>query len=142
MITYELVEELLRTNSPNERLKIILNHIRELTPDEVEKLNISISKSLIEKQRQGKEYALRRAYSKKKSLSYPHPKCFTDYKGGYSCSTCREIILPPNIFKHKVNNIYSYWHCLPECFPIEYEIQMLNDKDYIRIMRIINEKEE
>jgi hypothetical protein len=88
MITYELVEELLRTNSPNERLKIVLNHIRELTPDEVEKFNISISKALIEKQQQGKEYALRRSYPKKKSLSYPHPKCFTDYKGGYSCSTC------------------------------------------------------
>lgn len=140
MITLELMIATHSTNSPTEKLRLLILD-NDLSLEEKDVLSKFFQKQIDNKKEQGFLFSKKRIYNKKKlSKTYNFPKFFPDYKGGGKCSTCNEIINSHNAFRHKVNNSYKNYHAIVDCFPEDYREIMLLDKDYLKFLRGENEE--
>ena len=143
MISKELLEAISNTNSPTERLRLIIFDL-SLSSEERSYFSILYQKQVDKKREQGLEAIHKRVFQKKKKStkrSYDHPFFAYPYTAKQECRTCHEKINSDCAFRQKIENIYYDNHALPECFPSEHQSLMLIDRNYIKYMEPKNEKE-
>jgi hypothetical protein len=115
--TYEMLEDLLRTNSPQEKLEIIKDFVINEGSDDQRaesKRLIELYKNEVDKRKEQGLQAVAQRKAKNKTKSYAKAKLFDDFKGPAQCTCCHQIIQNQPAYRHKMNGVYKTWHLL--CF--------------------------
>lgn len=137
--TVNLIKMLLSTSSPGEQEKIILEYaitnIEKIETQPLSDLRIFLKERIIKKSEQGKVAIQKRVRDKKPNgKNYGKPKFFSDNRFEFTCGCCGQKSKSQNVFKHKKEGKYSFWHAIEECFPAEFKNEMSSDSNYIKFV--------
>ena len=141
MISKEFITEIESTNSPLEKLHIVLTHYKDLSDEEMEYLKNFFELKIEEKRSQGLAHALKRDYKKgkysktKKKQTYENFLFVTDYNAHGKCMVCGEEIDSNVAFRRFVDGAYQDYHIFDICMPDEYKSKMKSNQKYIEYIR-------